>query len=124
MVCGCVATDPGGPADDRRDPNVRVTQGPGTSEQWAAAQVDALHLRSSNETRDVRFVVELCRLYLFGAASKDGVEIEGNKGDLVVEVLPADRFKVLLAAPCGPFRLCDCAITGEVGCDGPSVTPR
>jgi hypothetical protein len=53
-----------------------------------------------------------------GAASKDGIEAGGDQRDLVVEVLLADRFEVLLAAPGGPFRLSDCAVTGEVRCDG------
>ena len=49
---------------------------------------------------------------------KDGIEAGGDQDDLVVEVLLTYGFEVLLAAPCGPFRLCDCAVTGQVRCDG------
>lgn len=59
-----------------------------------------------------------CRLGLFRAVDKDGIEVGGDQGDLVVEVLLAGGFEVLLAALGGPFRLCDCAVTGEVRFDG------
>lgn len=49
---------------------------------------------------------------------KDGIKVGGDQADLVVEVLLADGFEALLAAPRGPFRLCDCAITGQVRCNG------
>ena len=48
---------------------------------------------------------------------KDRIEVGGDQGDLVVEVLLAGGFEVFLAAPCGPFRLSDCAVTGQVRCD-------
>jgi hypothetical protein len=69
-------------------------------------------------------VVELSRRYLVGAVGKDGVEVSGNQGDLVIEVLLADGLKVLLAAPCGPFRLYDCAVTGEAGAAETRRDPR
>ena len=59
-----------------------------------------------------------CRLGLFRAVDKDGIEAGGDHGDLVVEVLLAGGFQVLLASPSGPFRLPDCAVNGEVQCDG------
>jgi hypothetical protein len=49
---------------------------------------------------------------------KDGVKVGDDQGDLVVEVLLACEFEVFLAAPCGPFRLCDCAVADEVRCGG------
>jgi hypothetical protein len=55
---------------------------------------------------------------LFEAVDKNGIKAGSDQGDLVVEVLLADGFEVLLAAPRGPFRLCDCAIIGQVWCDG------
>lgn len=41
----------------------------------------------------------------------------GNQGELVVEDLFAGGFEVFLASPCGPFRLCYCAVAGEVWSD-------
>ncbi len=55
---------------------------------------------------------------LSGALDEDRIEATHDQGDLVVEVLLAGRIEVFLAAPCGPFRLCDCAVTDEVWCDG------
>jgi hypothetical protein len=45
------------------------------------------------------------------------IEATHDQGHLLVEVLLAGGFEMFLAAPCGPFCLCDCAVTGQVCCD-------
>jgi len=42
---------------------------------------------------------------LFGALGEDGIEVERDEDDLVVELFLAGGFEVLLTSPCGPFRL-------------------
>jgi hypothetical protein len=68
--------------------------------------------------RDIHAAVTVTLPRLFGALGKDGVEVEGDQGDLVIEVFLAGGFESLLAAPCGPFRLSDCPVTGEVRSHG------
>jgi len=49
---------------------------------------------------------------------EDGIKDVDDQVDLFVEVRFADRIKLFLATPGGPFRLSHFAVTDEVGCDG------
>jgi hypothetical protein len=56
-------------------------------------------------------------MLLLRVLDEDRIEVRRDQGDLVVEIRFAGGFEVFLAASCGPFRLCDCAIAGQVWCD-------